>query len=163
MMHTTEKKTKALLERGMEKVGYVLKGKDGGLAYVEGGAVRWLDADKRAAFMFPHGKDSAEVGPPLRYEGEPQSRAASAFNRTGVALMALLFYVGFFWGVPFAAFANTTPESIGCSLTEFILLLHAVIILIAWSSTGAVNITKPLGIRFRHQKLPETLSEKEKS
>jgi hypothetical protein len=48
----TEKKTKLLEDRGMKKVGYILQGEDGRLAYVEGAAVRWLDADQRDVFMF---------------------------------------------------------------------------------------------------------------
>jgi hypothetical protein len=51
MMQITEKKTKLLEDRGMKKVGYILQGEDGQLAYVEGAAVRWLTADQREVFM----------------------------------------------------------------------------------------------------------------
>jgi hypothetical protein len=52
MMQMTDKKTKALEERGMKKVGYILQGENGQLAYVEGAAVRWLGAEQRDVFMF---------------------------------------------------------------------------------------------------------------
>jgi len=183
MMQMTKKKAKRLEDNGALLVGFIYRDKDGDLAYVEDGAVRWLDADKRAAFMFPHGKDDIEpppkgeiiydsrvaecsqchsVGllvvntdkcfncsvlltpppPPLRYvnEDKPVSRSGVIFNWAGIVLMALVFYVGLFWGIPFASFANTTEESMGCSLTEFILIFHALVGLAVWASVGAVNL-----------------------
>lgn len=85
MMQMTEKKAKRLEESGAELVGFIYRdSNDGRLAYVEGAAVRWLDADKREAFMFPHGRTDSippppPAGPACRHvnEDKPLSRSKS--------------------------------------------------------------------------------------
>jgi hypothetical protein len=63
-MQITERKTKALEERGMKKVGTILQGENGELAYVEAAAVRWLDSNQREVFMFSEFKNQPIKHPP---------------------------------------------------------------------------------------------------
>ena len=70
-------------------------------------------------------------------------RLVMCFAKAGVFVMAAMFYLAMFWGMPLTGFIGTQerPEAMGCTFLELVTMLHLMIACIIWASWGMAKLT----------------------